>query len=184
MVINAILHYAKELAEPIRGFAQSLIEPSKYLDKLKAYGDISGKTGEYFCNPENLAVEKRMYSDEVIDFNTLVDDGLKYQGKTVEWLNGFVNQQNLEYADKAAKCLSETHGIDPDSVAQFSEPAKEVLSYNMEKLYMVAPDLASHADVPFTGDAIASLILSGSVLGAMYGIAKLRGKFGSLFHNH
>lgn len=160
------------------------VNPSKYLEKVKAYGDFSRVDGSYFCNPEKIdGLERITYQDEVRQFSKSMEAYMQHEGKSVEELNKFVNSQNLELLDKSAKCLAD-NGVDPSSVAQFSEPAKQVLTYNMEKLYMVAPNLTNNADVPFTGDAVMALALGGGVMGAMYGISKLRGKFGSLFHDY
>lgn len=170
----------------IAQYAKNLFDTSKILEKIRAYGDISGETGEYFCNPENVAVEKRMYREEVFNFNTGLDFYKNtHPGASEKEVADFMLKatQNSDI-NEMAKCLAETHRVDPDSVAKFSPELQELYHNNLEALYMIAPDLADHADVPFTGDAIATLVLSGSVLGAMYGIAKLRGKLGSLFHNY
>ena len=177
----AISQYLTSIGDSLKDVAQHL-DPSRVLDKMKAYGDFSRVDGSYFCNPAKInGLEKITYSDEVRSFSASMDAYIKHEGKSVAGLSdSAVNPTNLDLLDKTAKCLAE-NGVDPDSVAQFSDSAKEVLSYNMERLYMVAPNLTEHADVPFTGDAIMSLMLSGSVLGAMYGISKLRGRFGDVF---
>ena len=58
----AISQYLNSLGDSLRYVGQHL-DPSRVLDKMKAYGDISGSTGEYFCNSKNIAVEKLMYKD-------------------------------------------------------------------------------------------------------------------------
>ena len=180
MVLSTLSHYAKELAEPIKTFSYALADTSTYLPK--AYGSRNADTGEYFCDATNLAVEKRGYTNFVDNYNAVVENDLR-NGETIEELNRFVNEKNFDEVNQMAKCLYEKHGVDPDTVAKFSESAQDVLSYNMEKLYMISPDLVDTADVPFTGDPITALIMSGGVMGAMYGIAKLRGRFGNLFYN-
>ena len=184
MVFSTLSHYARELAEPIKTFGHAITDPSTYLPK--AFGDISAETGEYFCNAENVGVEKRMYGEEVENFNKLVDWDLK-EGRTIEEINDYVNQENFHEINEMAKCLYQEHGVDPDTVAKFSSSAQDVLSHNMEKLYMVAPDLADTADVPFTGEPILDTMIAGSIAGSVALYARAKGKFnnfGKLFYNY
>ena len=182
MVLDTLSHYARELAEPIKTFGYAIADPSTYLPK--AYGSI--KDGKYFCDTTNLAVEKRGYANEVENFNKLVDWDLK-EGRSIEEINGYVNQENFDVVNQMAKCLYQEHDVDPDTVAKYSESAQEVLSHNLEKLYMVAPDLADVADVPFTGEPILDTMIAGSIVGSVALYAKAKGKFsnvGKLFYNY
>lgn len=182
MVLSTLSQYAKELAEPIKTFGYAIADPSTYLPK--AYGSI--KDGEYFCDTTNLAVEKRGYTDFVENYNAVVDARLS-DGESIESINKFVTQENFNEVNQMAKCLYQEHGVDPDTVAKFSESAQDVLSYNLEKLYMIAPDLADTADVPFTGEPILDTMIAGSIAGSVALYAKAKGKFsnvGKLFYNY
>ena len=184
MVFDTISQYVRELAEPIKTFGYTIASPSTYLPK--AYGSRNPDTGEYFCDSTNLAVEERMYGETVENFNKFVQSEMN-RGTSVERLNDFVNQKNFEEINEMAKCLYQEHGVDPDTVAKFSSSAQDVLSHNLEKLYMVAPDLADTADVPFTGEPILDTMIAGSIVGSVALYARAKGKFsdiGKLFYNY
>ena len=72
----------------------------------------------------------------------------------------------VDQLGQTAGCLYETHHINPDSVASFSDKAQAVLSYDMEKLIGVAPELADYATVPEFGSLV-SVTMIVSVLGVI-----------------
>jgi hypothetical protein len=92
-------------------------------------------------------IAKEDYEGRVAGFN----DDIESRSGSIEELNKlFIQPDSRTVGDlnQMTSCLYETHHIDPDSVTTFSDKAKDVLSYDMEKLVMTFPELADYATVP------------------------------------
>ena len=139
------------------------------------YGNIDGATGKYFCDATRLNIEERNYTEAVKNINDAQEVyKIRNPDVSLDKMNDYlVKQVNANELNTKVKCLAETHGVDPDSVAQFTPEVKEVFSYNIERLYVVAPDLVKYATVPEFG-TMTMLILVSSITG----IAIISRKFG------
>ena len=141
-------------------------------DRNLAHAAEYDNFGNYVCPTDRdwlpaytgSEIAKIDYEDRVYAFN----DGVESRSGSIEELNRLYIQpgSTVDDLNQMTTCLYETHHIDPDSVATFSDKAQAVLSYDMEKLVMTFPDLANYAEVP-EFNSLASVTMIVSVLGAM-----------------
>lgn len=134
---------------------------SKFLGKLAAYADFDYKTGEYFCNPDRLDLEKGYFAQIIHDINAAIKAYPQISGDPnppIGELNNYILgggwAKELNLTGKISECLSVTHHIEPDTVAQFSSKTQEVLSYDMSRLMDVAPELVKYTTVTEYGELV------------------------------
>lgn len=140
---------------------------SKFLSKLAAYADFDYKTGQYFCNPNRLDLEKGFFAQSIHDINAAISSYIeRHPEATIGELNKhFVGGDTLNLTGKVAECLAVVHNVDPDKVAQFSSKTQEVFSYDMSRLMDVAPELVKYTTVPEYGELVG--IIAGASLAGL-----------------
>lgn len=141
------------LSEKFTGYVSNLMEPIK-----TAYADI-GADGKWFCNPARPDFEKADYSSVIYNFNQFSDNYLRSNsGATMTEKGDYLIGNGLDEIGKRAACLKEVHGINPDSVAEFSPETQEVFIANIDKLIETSPTLVNYAKVPEIGNHLNEII--------------------------
>ncbi len=128
-----------------------------------AYADTNS-SGNYFCNTNNLDLEKQGYLAQVDKINkNLQFYTAEFPSASPEEESKYLlaDDQDLNLAGKMAECLA-TNNIQPDSIAQFGEMTQQIMSYDLPKLSQIAPELVKYSTVPEFGTA-AALIFAGSL---------------------
>lgn len=132
-------------------------------DRNLAHAEYDG-FGNYFCG-ESKNLEEEIYWSKVTGFNRSVEER---SGSIEDLNNGYMKEGGgVEDIGKMAECLKEEHNVEPDSVIMISDKGQEVLSYDMEKLFKIAPGLAKYATVPEFG-SITMLVLISGMVGTIY----------------
>lgn len=152
MVLGSIGAYAKELFGPVKGAVETLADPSKYLDKIKAYGAYDFNNN-WFCNPdEPVGFVKEVYTKGIDSINGAVNaNHVLDPSASLEKIGDRVINSDLEVLGKQAECLKDVYGINPDSVAQLSGQSQDVFTANLDKVIDTAPTLVKYATVPEIG---------------------------------
>lgn len=138
---------------------------------------------DYYCkttDDNEYWTARRYAEEEYLTGVTSLNAGMERRSQelSIKELNELYVQPSdgwvtVDVVGRMAECLHEI-GIDPDSVATFNPKAKEVLSYDMEKLMVVAPGLAkyvtlSEESIP-SGNGANSIPQSGCLIAtAAYG---------------
>jgi len=130
-----------------------------------SYGDTD-VSGRYFCNPENMFIEKDNYMGKIFNYNlTLEYFKVRHSNASIEELNDYMLTQSrhIKEIGESAKCLTENN-VDPETVAKLSEEVKEVLMYDPEILVDIAPNFVEYVEVPEFYE-ITMMVLASGIIG-------------------
>lgn len=133
-----------------------------------AFADFNATTGMYFCNAQDLSVEKSGYSYFIYQEDRYWG-GERPQDIAATILKTSYSSTMLDNLGKSYQCLKENN-IDPDSVAKIPPYLLEGLNLakeqNPEKFAQIAPSFSQYVPVPEFG-TIASMIVAISIIGAI-----------------
>ena len=112
-----------------------------------SFADV-GIDGKWFCNSQRPEFEEKQYKDSLELYNKDAKNYfLRDPEATMNERGKHLIKLGLESIGKQAACIKEVHGIEPDSVAIFSQDVREVFSWNMDLLNEKAPTLSHYANV-------------------------------------
>ncbi|MDC8451516.1 MAG: PEFG-CTERM sorting domain-containing protein [Candidatus Nitrosotalea sp.] len=133
-----------------------------------AFADFNATTGMYFCNVQDLSVEKSGYSYFIYQEDRYWG-GERPQDIAATILKTNYSSTMLDNLGKSYQCLKENN-IDPDSVAKIPPYLLDGLNLakeqNPEKFAQIAPSFSQYVPVPEFG-TIAGMIVVISIIGAI-----------------
>lgn len=140
----------------------SLVIPSN------AFADFNTTTGMYFCNAQDLGIEKSGYSYFIYQEDRYWG-GERPQDIAATILKTNYSSTMLDNLGKSYQCLKENN-VDPDSVAKIPPYLLEGLNLaktqNPEKFAQIAPSFSQYVPVPEFG-TIAGMIAAISIIGVI-----------------
>lgn len=111
------------------------------------------------CTTSNLDYVKFSYKSNIDGINEALDlYKQSHPGYDMKSLVDYMYNPFLNKASDSAKCLEDL-GIDPLSVAQLSSGAKQVFSYDHERLSKMAPLFVQYVPIPEFNLSVAILSL-------------------------
>jgi len=133
---------------------------------------------KYECNLESVQIEINDYAREVYLVNTGVEIYLEHidssEHTSIEDLTSqLLSNSPLAEIGERTKCLKESHGVEPDSVAMFSPQVQEILMSNYDELTEISPELVQYATVPEFGVTV-MLILVTSIIAVIISARKFQ----------
>ena len=133
-----------------------------------AFADFNATTGMYFCNAQDLDVEKSGYSYFIYQEDRYWG-GERPQDIAATILKTSYSSTMLDNLGKSYQCLKENN-INPDSVAKIPPYLLEGLNLakeqNPEKFAQIAPSFSQYVPVPEFG-TIACMIVAISIIGVI-----------------
>jgi predicted secreted protein with PEFG-CTERM motif len=133
-----------------------------------AFADFNATTGMYFCNAQDLGVEKSGYSYFIYQEDRYWG-GERPQDIAATILKTSYSSAMLDNLGKSYQCLKENN-IDPDSVAKIPPYLLEGLNLakeqNPEKFAQIAPSFSEYVPVPEFG-TIVGMIVAISIIGVI-----------------
>lgn len=118
------------------------------------------------CTGANLSYVKFMYKSNIVGINDAVQLYKEsHPGYDMKSLANYIYTPFLNKVADSAKCL-EALGVDPMTVAQFSNESRTVLEYNPAALAAMAPLFVQYVPIPeFDPQAGGMLLGLGLVVG-------------------
>jgi len=133
-----------------------------------AFADFNATTGMYFCNTQDLAIEKSGYSYFIYQEDKYWG-GERPQDIAATILKTSYSSTMLDNLGKSYQCLKENN-INPDSVVKIPPYLLEGLNLakeqNPEKFAQIAPSFSQYVPVPEFG-TIAGMIVAISIIGVI-----------------
>ncbi|MFY3741406.1 MAG: hypothetical protein HMLIMOIP_001862 [Candidatus Nitrosomirales archaeon] len=109
------------------------------------------ENGNYYCDPANIEFILSSYNNLIGRVNNGVASfKVSEPDASIAEQNEYILSQakiHLNLAGKDAECLS-NNGINPDSVAKFNGETQEVLMYDYDRLFQIAPELVKYSTIP------------------------------------
>lgn len=133
-----------------------------------AFADFNATTGMYFCNAQDLSIEKSGYSYFIYQEDRYWG-GERPQDIAATILKTSYSSTMLDNLGKSYQCLKENN-IDPDSVAKIPPYLLDGLNLakeqNPEKFAQIAPSFSQYVPIPEFG-TITGMIVAISIIGVI-----------------